>query len=98
MLNVRIVKGGCRGREAVRFGVVSLKCFPQKSHLVQILHLWSRNLPFDVKLYAKPVVSGGKNPSKTVPATSVVCLFSCLHCKSLCLIFGNFFRVNHSHI
>jgi len=24
MLNVRIVKGGCRGREAVRFGVVSV--------------------------------------------------------------------------
>lgn len=25
MLNVRIVKGGCRGREAVKFGVVGLK-------------------------------------------------------------------------
>lgn len=76
MLNVRIVKGGCRGREAVRFGVVSLKFCPQKSHLVQILHLWSRNLPFHGKLCAKPVVSGGKMASKTIPATSVVCLFS----------------------
>ena len=27
MLNIRIVKGGCRGREAVRFGVVSILLF-----------------------------------------------------------------------
>ena len=33
MLNVRIVKGGCRGREAVRFGVVSLNfLLPQKGN------------------------------------------------------------------
>lgn len=63
MLNVRIVKGGCRGREAVRFGVVSINfLLPLKSQLVQLLHSLSRNLPFEVKLHAKIVVSGGKIP------------------------------------
>ena len=38
MLNVRIVKGGCRGREAVRFGVVSVNFLISNKLVGQILH------------------------------------------------------------
>lgn len=94
MLNVRIVKGGCRGREAVRFGVVSLNFFSHpKKPVGSINSFMVKKLPFEVKLHAKTVVSGGKTPSKPIPATSVaVSLFSCLHSERRRLISGNYFQ------
>lgn len=56
MLNVRIVKGGCRGREAVRFGVVSVNFLLSKKAS------WS-NASFIVK--KSTFVSGGKDSFKT---------------------------------
>ena len=49
MLNVRIFKGGCRGREAVKFGAVGFR------------HVFSDIVSFPIQINPKSSFTKGKN-------------------------------------